>query len=79
MGIPLSFTAKLVFITSIQLNSVQLLFHTDSVTRFGNFLPLWPNFKSLGQIFEGYFSILQNVNLTLAKMLYYLASFYFSR
>ena len=53
MGIPLSFTAKLVFITSIQLNSVQLLFHTDSVTRFGNFLPLWPNFKSLGQIFEG--------------------------
>ena len=46
---------------------------------------IWRNFatlaqlKSFGQIFEGLFRILQIFNLTLAKMLYYWASFYGSR
>ena len=49
---------------------------SSSVTRFGEILPLWHNFKSLGQIFEGLFSIWQSFNLTLAKMLCYWASFH---
>ena len=47
-----------------------------SVTRFGEILPLWHNFKSIGQIFEGLFSIWQIIILTLAKMLCYWASFH---
>ena len=38
-----------------------------SVTRFGKISALWHNFKSLGQIFEGLFSIWQNYILSLAK------------
>ena len=44
-----------------------------SVTRFGEIVPLWHNFKSLGQFRLGLFSIWQNVYLTLAKMLCYWA------
>ena len=42
--------------------------HQSSVTRFDKILPFWHNFKSLGQIFVGLFSILQKFNLTFAKM-----------
>ena len=34
-----------------------------SVTRFGDILPLWYNFKSLGQFWSGLFSVCQNSNL----------------
>ena len=37
------------------------------MTRFGKISALWHNFKSLGQIFEGLFSIWQNYILSLAK------------
>ena len=40
-----------------------------SVTRFAKISPLWHDFKNLGQIIEGLFSIWQKFNLTLAKML----------
>ena len=50
-----------------------------SVTRFGEILPLWHNFKSIGQIFEGLFSIWQNVDHTVAKMCYNCASFHCCR
>ena len=39
------------------------------MTRFGKFLPLWNNFKSLGQIFKGYLELGKKCNLTLAQML----------
>ena len=42
-----------------------------SVTRSGEISPLWHNFQSLGQIFKGSFSIWQNFDPTLAKMLCY--------
>ena len=51
----------------------------SSVTRFGEILPLWYNFKSLEQIFEGLFDICQKYKLTLAKMLCYWASFHCCR
>ena len=38
------------------------------VTRFGEISPIWYNFKSLGHIFGGLFSIWQNVDPTEAKM-----------
>ena len=50
-----------------------------SVTRFGKISPLWHNFKSLGQFFEGLISIWKKFNLTLAKMLSYRASLHCCR
>ena len=47
-----------------------------SATKVGEILPLWLNFKSLGQILEGLFRIWQDADLTLAKMLCFLASFH---
>ena len=38
-----------------------------SVTRFGEFSPLWHNFTSHGQIFEAFFSIIQNLILLWQK------------
>ena len=37
---------------------------------------IWHSFKSLGQIFEGLFSIWQNFNLTLGRMICYCISFH---
>ena len=37
-------------------------------TRYGEILPLWPNFQSLGQFFEGLFTICENFGPTLAKL-----------
>ena len=39
-----------------------------SATRFGEISPFWHNLKSLGQIFDGLFSIWQNFDHTVAKM-----------
>ena len=50
-----------------------------SVTRFGEILPLWHNFKNLEDIFEGLISVWQNVDPTVAKMFYSWASFHCSR
>ena len=47
-----------------------------SVTRFCEIVPLWHNFKKLGQIFEWFFRIWQYFYSTLAKMLCYSASFH---
>ena len=38
-----------------------------SVTRLGEFSPLWQNLQSLGQFFEGLFIIWQNFGPTLAN------------
>ena len=43
------------------------MMQTFSVTRFGEIVPIWYNFKSLGQKFEGLFSIWQNVDPTEAQ------------
>ena len=55
------------------------LWLSSNVTRFGEISPLWLNFKSLGQIFLGLFSIWQNFDHTVAKMFYYLACFHCCR
>ena len=48
-----------------------------SVTRFGEILSLWLNFRSLWQFPENFFTIVQNLKATLAKKLYNWANFYF--
>ena len=40
------------------------------MTRFGEISPFWHNLKSLGQIFEGLFSIWQNIDPCVVKMSY---------
>ena len=50
-----------------------------SVTRFGEILPLWHNFKSVGQIFEVCLIFRRFLYSTLAKMLCYYASFHYCR
>ena len=49
------------------------------MTRFGEILPLWHNFKNLEDIFEGLISVWQNVDPTVAKMFYSWASFHCCR
>ena len=39
-----------------------------SMTRFGKISPLWKKFRSLWQIFDGYFLLLQNAEPTLANL-----------
>ena len=46
-----------------------------SVTRFGEILPLWHNFKSIGQIFEGLFSIWQIIISNFGKNVMLLGKF----
>ena len=45
------------------------MFEETSVTRFGEISPLWHNLKNIGYIFEGSFSIWQNVDPTVTKKL----------
>ena len=52
-----------------------MTFKANSVTRFGKISPLWHNFKSLGEIFQGLFSIWQNFDPTVGKMFYIWVSF----
>ena len=40
-----------------------------SVTRFGQISPFWKHVQSIWHLFEGLFSIVQNVGMTLAKFL----------
>ena len=42
---------------------------TTSVTIFGDILPLWQNFKGLGQFVKGLFSTLENFGPTLTNFL----------
>ena len=42
----------------------------DSVTRFGKISPLWQNFKPLGNLLDGWFSIWQTFVPTLAFLCY---------
>ena len=51
---------------------------SESVTRFGKISPLWLNFKSLGQIFDGLFLNSQTVEPTLANFLHYRVNFHCS-
>ena len=51
----------------------------SSVTGLSEILPLWHNFKSLGQSFEGLFSIWKKFDPTVARMFYYWASFQYCR
>ena len=45
-----------------------------SVTRLGEILPTWIFFKSLGPFIKGLYSIWQNVQPTLANLLYFWAN-----
>ena len=67
-----------IFPTFVHLNfAFEIIEQTSySVTRFLEISPLWHNFKSLGQCFETLFSIWQNFNHTLAKMLCYWTFFF---
>ena len=47
-----------------------------SVTRFGEIPPLWQNYKTLGQLFEGFVIFGQIFETTLANLLYCLANFH---
>ena len=47
-----------------------------SVTRFGEILPFCQNLQSLGQLFEGLFTIWKNLGPTLANFVCHWASFH---
>ena len=47
-----------------------------SVTRFGEISPFWQNLQSLGQFFEGLFTIWENLGPTLANFVCHFGSFH---
>ena len=49
------------------------------MTRFGEIPPLWQNFNTLRQFFEGLVSVVQKFEPTLANLLYYLPNFHCSK
>ena len=60
-------------------SSGYLLHGFCSVTRFGKIMPLWVNFKSLWQYFEGLFRIWNFFDHTVAFVFNYWASFHCCR